>query len=82
MVHTKSLIFIGDFIGVGTGLLSLLNFIDNTKAVMAFIISALYVGFRLYFLIMKWQREKRMGDIELEEKEMALLDRIKRNQPK
>lgn len=86
MAQTKLLIWVCDYMGLGFVLLGitkgLVEFIDNTRMVLAFIIGITYLGFRVYFFIMKGLRDKRAGEIDLEEKEMALRDRIKKQLPK
>lgn len=55
------------FFPTGYGLVLLLN-IDNIKGIILFIIAVLYGIARLFFYVVKQNQERRMRELEIEEK--------------
>ena len=68
MVQTKALIILGDIMAWGFTALGIIQFIDNTRAVIAFIIGIIYLGFRAYFSILKMWRKNESEEIDLAQK--------------
>jgi hypothetical protein len=74
MAQVKFLWLLLDFVGVPVTILGIIANVDNVKALILFILSAIYVAMRIYFGSIKSKQEIRDKEYDLFHKELKKME--------
>lgn len=83
MAQIKLLWVLADMLGISSVILGIIDNFDSVRSVILFILALSYLGFRIYFFVIKSKQAVRKSDLELWHQEQDKIERQeKRNKNK